>query len=202
MHRHLGPDHPVMPRREEEFEHFVRGNRASLVRFATALTAGDSHLAEDLVQAALVRVYLAKPTRIGNLQGYVRRAVVNGLIDHKRRPFFRREHSAPELPELADTAPEGGVDPQLLTALAALPVRMRAAIVLRHLEGFSIEETAAALGCSAGNVKSQTSRGLDKLRALLAPGTTSCSPYVLSTVPVTDPRASIAPKGERSCPTS
>jgi RNA polymerase sigma-70 factor (sigma-E family) len=163
----------VRAARDDEFEVFVRGNRASLVRFATTLTAGDAHLAEDLVQAALVRVYLARPSRARSLQGYVRRAVVNGLIDHERRPFFRRERPASELPERAAATSASGVDPELVAALAALPARMRAAVVLRHVEGLSVEETASALRCSTGNVKSQTSRGLDKLRDLLAPGAPS-----------------------------
>lgn len=155
---------------DDEFEAFVRGNRAWLVRFAGTLTAGDAHLAEDLVQAALVRVYLAKPSRTPDLHGYVRRAVVNGLIDHERRPFSRRERSTPELPERAAATSADRVDPELIAALAALPTRMRAAVVLRHVEGLSVEETANALGCSTGNVKSQSARGLDKLRDLLSHG--------------------------------
>jgi RNA polymerase sigma-70 factor (sigma-E family) len=160
----------VRAARDDEFEAFVRGNRAWLVRFAGTLTAGDAHLAEDLVQAALVRVYLAKPSRARTLHGYVRRAVVNGLIDHERRPFSRRERSTPQLPERAAAASADSVDPELIAALAALPARMRAAVVLRHVEGLSVEETASALGCSAGNVKSQSARGLGKLRDLLSPG--------------------------------
>lgn len=153
--------------RDNDFEAFVRAHRGSLVRFATALTAGDGYLAEDLVQAALIRVYLAMPTRTAELQAYVRKAVVNGLIDHKRRPFFRRESSSSVLPDHpVHPAPEA-VDPGLMAALALLPVRMRAAVVLRHVEDLSIEETAAAMGCSTGNVKSQTARGLDKLRELI-----------------------------------
>jgi RNA polymerase sigma-70 factor (sigma-E family) len=154
--------------RDDEFETFVRGHRSALVRFATTLTAGDAHLAEDIVQTALVRVYLARPSSKRDLNAYVRRAIVNGLIDHKRRPFMRRERSAPDLPERAITDPTDDVDRDLLAALAAIPVRMRAAVVLRHVEGLSVEETAGALGCSTGTVKSQTARGLAKLRDLLA----------------------------------
>jgi RNA polymerase sigma-70 factor (sigma-E family) len=187
----------VRAARDDEFEAFVRGNRAWLVRFAGTLTAGDAHLAEDLVQAALVRVYLARPSRTRDLRGYVRRAVVNGLIDHERRPFSRRERSAPQLPERAAAASADSVDPELIAALAALPARMRAAVVLRHVEGLSVEETAGALGCSAGNVKSQSSRGLDKLRDLLSPGgpsTATASPGIVRPSPgrhtsaTTDPR--------------
>jgi len=198
----------VRAARDEEFEAFVRGNRAWLVRFAGTLTAGDAHLAEDLVQAALVRVYLARPSRTRDLRGYVRRAVVNGLIDHERRPFSRRERSTPEPPERAAAASAGSVDPELTAALAALPARMRAAVVLRHVEGLSVGETASALGCSAGNVKSQSSRGLGKLRDLLSPGgpaAAAASAGIVGPSPgrrtsaTTDPRACGAREGERTC---
>jgi RNA polymerase sigma-70 factor (sigma-E family) len=195
----------VRAARDDEFEAFVRGNRAWLVRFAGTLTAGDAHLAEDLVQAALVRVYLAKPSRARTLHGYVRRAVVNGLIDHERRPFSRRERSTPQLPERAAAASADSVDPELIAALAALPVQMRAAVVLRHVEGLSVEETASALGCSTGNVKSQTSRGLDRLRNLLSsgdPATPTASASIAGpsqgrhTSTTTEPRTCAAREGE------
>jgi RNA polymerase sigma-70 factor (sigma-E family) len=161
----------VRPAREQEFEQFVRDHRASLLRTATTLTAGDRHLAEDLVQAALVNVYLAWPrVRTMNAPAYLRRAVVNGLIDHHRRSSTRHEVTADEVPDseqswpVATTLTPGRVQ----EALGRLPVGMRVAVVLRHVEGRSVEETADALGCSTGTAKSQTSRGLDKLRAILA----------------------------------
>ncbi len=153
---------------DDEFEEFVRTHRGSLVRFATTLTGGDDHLAEDLVQGALVRIYLAKPAHLANAYGYARRTVANALIDHARRPFVRRERARSELPDRASDPAVEDVDVELTSALSALPVRMRAAVVLRHVEGLSVEETARALRCSRGNVKSQTARGLEKLRVLLA----------------------------------
>ena len=159
---------------EHDFERYVRERRGALLAFATRLTAGDAHLAEDLVQAALVKVYLANPARLRELDPYVRRAVVNGLIDHRRRPFFRRERSTGQPPDAAaHPEPSEAIDPELMAALSALPPRMRAAVVLRHIEDLSVEETADALGCSAGNVKSQTARGLDKLRTELSSLTTN-----------------------------
>lgn len=156
--------------RDEEFEAFVRAHRGSLVRLATALAAGDAYLAEDLVQGALIRVYLAKPSRTPDLFGYVRKAVVNGLVDHKRRPFAHREQPSPAVPDHAVSPHPDDVDPELMADLASLPVRMRAAVVLRHVEGLSVEETAAALRCTAGTVKSQTAHGIGKLRGLITTG--------------------------------
>lgn len=158
--------------REDEFEAYVRRSRGSLLRSATLLTAGDTYLAEDLVQTTLVRLYLAWPrARRTNLDAYARRALVNILIDEKRRPFARREQLAEHLPDGIEPARADFPD-AVLTALAALPPGMRAVVVLRHVEGLSVEETAAAVGSSTGSVKSQTARGLDKLRAALVPSTT------------------------------
>jgi RNA polymerase sigma-70 factor (sigma-E family) len=159
----------VASSREEEFEAYVRRRRGPLLRSATLLTAGDTYLAEDLVQTTLVRLYVAWPrARRTNLDAYARRALVNNLIDEKRRPFARRERVVETMPEGVEPA-RVDVPDAVLAALAALPPGMRAAIVLRHVEGLSVEETAAALGCGTGSVKSQTARGLDKLRAELIP---------------------------------
>ena len=157
-------------KRDDEFHSYVRDKRAGLLRTATVLTSGDRHLAEDLVQTALTRLYLAWPrVRAMNVDAYARRVLVNALVDEKRRPASRRETASAEPPDrpLPDHASGGGADPDLLRALAALPSGMRAAVVLRHVEGLSVAETAHALGCTEGNVKSQTARGLDRLRDLL-----------------------------------
>lgn len=154
---------------EAEFESFVRERRGELVSTATLLAGGDAHLAEDLVQSALVRLYLAwGRARAGNPRGYARRILVNASIDHVRRPWVRRERSTDLLPDTA-AGPLAETDEAMLAALRALPPRMRAAVVLRHVEDLSVEDTADALGCSTGTVKSQTARGLDKLRQLLTP---------------------------------
>lgn len=156
--------------RDEEFQRYVRERRASLVRLATMLASGDGHLAEDLVQTALTRLYLAWPrARAASRDAYVRRIIVNALIDEKRLPVTRRESSRAHVPDRpADTAAAVTLtDPDLLDALAGLPSGMRAAVVLRHVEGLNVTDTARALRCSEGNVKSQTARGLDRLRALL-----------------------------------
>lgn len=153
---------------DEEFEQFVRRRRGHLVNTATALTAGDAFLAEDLVQGALVRLYLAwRKARPGNVEAYARRVLVNAFIDHRRRPFVRRERVSESLPDVPVPRVSATDEPHLLAALAALPPRMRAAVVLRHVEDLSVEDAAAALGCSTGTIKSQTARGIAKLRDAL-----------------------------------
>ena len=153
--------------REDEFRTYVVRSRAALVRTATLLAAGDTHLAEDLVQTALTKLYVAWPrVRLPDgPDGYARRILVNALIDERRRPFRQRETPRADVPDHAPSEPPHFQ--ALLTALAELPPGMRAAVVLRHVHDLSVADAARTLGCSEGNVKSQTARGLDQLRASL-----------------------------------
>lgn len=157
--------------RDEQFRSFVLARRAELVRTATLLTAGDAYLAEDLVQSTLTKLYVAWPAfrRSDNPGGYVHRALVNALTDERRRPWWRRERTMAELPDRASAEPDGGREAadELREALKALPPRMRAAVVFRFFHGLDVAETADALGCAQGTVKSQTARALDRLRATL-----------------------------------
>jgi RNA polymerase sigma-70 factor (sigma-E family) len=150
---------------QAEFEEFVRRSRGELLVTATTLAAGDRHLAEDLTQTALVRLYLAWGRARGTrIEAYARRVLVNCFLDHRRRPWVSRERSVETLPD-NPALDAVSLDGELVDALRELPPRMRAAVVLRHVEDRSVEEVADALGCSTGTVKSQTARGLDKLRA-------------------------------------
>jgi RNA polymerase sigma-70 factor (sigma-E family) len=155
--------------RDEEFREYVAERRGDLVRTATLLTAGDRHLAEDVVQSTLTQLYVAWPVfqRAGNQRAYVRRALVNALVDEKRRPW-RRERPTSDLPDhpTPDPGTSARVD-QLNQALSELPPRMRAALVFRYFHDLSVADTADALGCSQGTVKSQTARALDRLRNVL-----------------------------------
>lgn len=155
--------------RERAFEEFVRGQRAQLLSFATALTAGDVHLAEDLVQTTLTRVYLSwRRAHKGHPQAYARRTLLNCFLDHRRRRFVKRERVVAQPPDTeAWETGSSELDPALMKALAQLPPGMRAAVVLRHVYDLSVDEAAHVLACSAGTVKSQTARGLEKLRAQL-----------------------------------
>jgi RNA polymerase sigma-70 factor (sigma-E family) len=166
--------------RDEEFSAFVRARRSELLRSACLLTAGDPHLAEDLVQTALAKLYVAWPRvrRDGRAGHYAWRILANAHIDEVRRPRWARERpvaAPPDWPDPADppggTAleafPDGIDGTAVRAALAALPARMRAAVVLRHWADFSTQETARILGCTEGTVKSQTAKGLARLRDLL-----------------------------------
>ena len=158
--------------RDAAFSDFVVARRGDLLRSATLLAAGDRHLAEDLVQLSLTRLYVSwHRLRAPEARyAYARRALVNALIDETRRPWRRREHSRAELPDVPEpwTGPDGDERlARLRPALAELPPRMRAAVVFRHLHEMSVAETADVLNCSPGTVKSQTSRGLDHLRRAL-----------------------------------
>jgi len=164
----------VKNERDEQFHSFVLSHRAGLVRTATLLTAGDGHLAEDLVQSTLTKLYVAWPAfrRADNPEGYLRRTLVNAFTDEKRRWWRRHERTVAVLPDrMPDAAPAGiddGDGDGLRTALRELPPRMRAALVFRYFYDLDVADTADALGCSEGTVKSQTARALDRLRDVLA----------------------------------
>ncbi|WP_306206426.1 SigE family RNA polymerase sigma factor [Actinoplanes sp. RD1] len=154
--------------RDAQFHDFVAERRGQMLYTARLLTAGDAHLAEDLVQTALTKLYISWSAfrRADNPDGYVRRTLVNALMDERKRAgrFGRPVADIPE--RAAGTAPDDG-DPELSRALRALPPRMRAAVVFRFVHELDVAQTAEALGCSTGTVKSQTARALDKLRATL-----------------------------------
>jgi RNA polymerase sigma-70 factor (sigma-E family) len=156
--------------REMEFREFVNARWTSLVATAYLVTA-DRGLAEDCVQEALARVHRRWRSlrEEGEPVAYARRATLNAALSWRRR---RRIAEVP-LDVAADPAapedPVSAVDPQLVAALRSLPPRMRAVVVLRFLEDRSEAETARALGCSVGTVKSASSRGIARLRAALEP---------------------------------
>ena len=159
-----------MSRPEEEYREFVGSRAASLHRTAYLL-CGDWHLADDLVQEPLAKAFRhwKRVQRADNPDAYVRRILVN---EYNRRWQTPRE--VPLRPEEGDHG-EVASDPadavamraDLLEALLELPPRQRATVVLRYLDGLSERETAAALGCSEGTVKSQTSRALTTLNRFL-----------------------------------
>jgi RNA polymerase sigma-70 factor (sigma-E family) len=150
----------------DEFHDFVAARRSTLLRAAMLLTA-DRADAEDLLQAALTKTYLAWG-RINDrsaLDGYVRRTMVNINISWWRRRKLE-EYPTDELPDtpVADHTRRSELRDGLDRILDRLPPRQRAAVVLRYYEDLSETEIAEALGVSVGTVKSTVSRAMAKLR--------------------------------------
>jgi RNA polymerase sigma-70 factor (sigma-E family) len=153
---------------DEAFAEFVERWSPALLRVAFLLT-GDRWSAEDLLQTALLKTSRRWHTIADHEAAYpyVRRVLVTTSASWRRRrrvPEVLIE-SVPASQQPSGGAPAPG---RAVAALETLPPRMRAVVVLRFYEDLSEAETAAALGCSIGSVKSQASRGLARLRALLA----------------------------------
>jgi len=160
-----------MSGRDEEFGEFMR-NRASLLHQSAYLLCGDWHLAHDLVQDTLVKAYQHWPRvrQADSPDAYVRRILLNEVRGRWRRR--ERAMSVSRFPEGREPVAPDATDEiarraGLLEALLVLPLRQRATIILRYLEGMSERETAAVLGCSEGTVKSQAARALGTLRNFL-----------------------------------
>jgi RNA polymerase sigma-70 factor (sigma-E family) len=153
----------------EGFREFVHGRGPALTRTAYLLT-GDRAAAEDLVQSALVKTAARWRSVVdhGNPEAYVRRVMMNDHVSWWRR-WGRREAPAPDLSERSygDESDAAARRLDLASALARLPARQRAAVVLRFYEDRSVSETAAILNCSVGTVKSQTADALASLRRLV-----------------------------------
>ncbi|MEV4758106.1 SigE family RNA polymerase sigma factor [Micromonospora sp. NPDC049559] len=153
---------------DEEYVAYVSAALSRLRRSAYLL-CGDAHRADDIVQATLVTVYLkwARIRKVGNIDGYVHRILVRRYLDEARRSWAKVLLSwrTPELP--SPPGPDVEEADAVRTALAQLSPGQRSVLVLRFFCDLSVQETAATLGCSTGNVKSQTSRGLATMRRLL-----------------------------------
>ena len=154
-----------------EFDEFVRARTRALLRSAYLLT-GDQHLAEDLVQDALVRAHRSWRNlhRSGNAEAYTRKIMYHLQLSRWRRRRVA-EMSWGELPAssgtgVADHAPGTALRVSLQRALLQLAPRQRAVIVLRFFEDRTEAETADLLGCSVGTVKSQAFAALARLRVL------------------------------------
>jgi len=151
---------------EPDFEAFAAARWSHLVRIAYLLT-GDHHEAEDLVQLTLAKAFpgWAAISRLDEPDAYIHRALINNNRSRYRRRRVRQLLTS-RLPEPMQQ--DGGQTVEqrslLLQALAGLPPRQRAVVVLRYWEDLSERQVAEVLGCSPGNVKSQANRGLRKLR--------------------------------------
>jgi RNA polymerase sigma-70 factor (sigma-E family) len=152
--------------RDAAFTAFVEQATPSLLRTAWLLT-GEHHVAHDLVQAALVRTYVAWPrVRPETALAYARRILVNERTDRWRR--HGAELAVASLPETG-ASPGGATEDRDLVVrlLATLPEQQRRVVVLRYYTDLSEQATADALNISVGSVKSAASRGLATLRTQL-----------------------------------
>lgn len=154
---------------QRDFVEYVEARQQALVRFAYLLTS-DHHTAEDLVQTALAKTYLTwdRLRERGAIDAYVRRIIVNENTSMWRRAWKRNERSTDLLPDGGHTDRDGTDHDAMWRIIQTLPTKQRAAVVLRYYEDLSEADTAAVLGCSIGNVKSQTSRGIAAMRAAVS----------------------------------
>jgi RNA polymerase sigma-70 factor (sigma-E family) len=158
---------------DEDFAAFARERQQQLYRTAYLL-CGNRDRAQDLVQSTLVSLLKSwhRVRDADNPDGYVHTALVRTFLSERRK--LRREaeiHTLANSRATPDRTPSHDASTELrltiLQALRQLPPKPRAMVILRYWEDLTIEQTAAALGCSEGNVKSQCSRSLEKLRTLL-----------------------------------
>jgi RNA polymerase sigma-70 factor (sigma-E family) len=157
-------------RGDSEFRDFVSARSPEFLRLAWMLT-GDAGKAEDLLQASLARLWPRWPKILegGAPDGYLRAVMINLATAWGRRRwnFEVPTESLPEQAVAIDMTSVADEREALQRVLSGLPRRQRAVVVLRYYEGLSEREVAEILGCSLGTVKSQASRGLDKLRDAL-----------------------------------
>ncbi|EON24665.1 MULTISPECIES: SigE family RNA polymerase sigma factor [Nocardioides] len=156
---------------DDSFVEFVAAHRARLFRTAYLLV-GDAHRAEDIVQTALTKLYVAwsRVASVDNVEAYARRAVINAHLSEHRRPWRRERLVLDDIEPPAVHDPDPGEGDALWTALRGLPIGQRRIVLLRHYWGLSVAETAADLGIGEGTVKRQTWTALNSLRSVL--GTT------------------------------
>jgi len=156
--------------RDQEFAEYVSARLSTLRRLAYLLCQ-DRDRTDDLVQAAITRLYVhwGRARAVEHLDAYTRTVLVRVYLNERRSTWATRVDLSRELPDTA-AAPEDQDDAlDLRVALATLPPRQRATLVLRFYCDLSVEQTATHLGCSTGTVKSQTAKGLQALRGRLGP---------------------------------
>ncbi|MET9604026.1 SigE family RNA polymerase sigma factor [Streptomyces sp. NPDC006512] len=158
--------------RRDGFREFAAGRSGHLYRSACLLASGDTHLAEDLVQETLGRMYLlwGRISRIDNPAAYAQTVLVRAFLTHQRRRSAG-ERPLGEFPEPGGHQAAGAGDPllrlTLLEALGRLAPKDRAVLVLRYWEDRSVEETADAMSVSSAAVRTRSSRALARLREQL-----------------------------------
>lgn len=161
-------DREVAKRRE--FTEYFHAKR-DLIRRTAYLLCGDWHLADDLAQITFVRLAAAwdRVREPAALDAFTRTCLIRVYLSESRRRWRRRESVAASPPDARVGDHSERIDARvgIIAAMKTLPPRQRATLVCRFYQGLDVAQTAEALGCSSGTVKSQTARALATLRGLL-----------------------------------
>jgi RNA polymerase sigma-70 factor (sigma-E family) len=157
-------------RRDAEFTEYVQA-RLTWLRRVAYLLCQDWQRSDDLVQGAITKLYVhwGKAKAAEHIDAYARVVLVRHFLSEQRGGWARRVSLPGDLPEPPPRTPDLEAALDVRQALAALPDRQRATLVLRFYCDMSVEQAATALGCSSGTVKSQTAKGLAALRRALGP---------------------------------
>jgi RNA polymerase sigma-70 factor (sigma-E family) len=164
----------VTSSRDEDFAEYASARMPALRRLAMLL-CHDWHSADDLVQAAITKLYLSwsRANAADGIDSYVRTILIREFLHEQRKGWARRVTLADELPDRAAYQPDREATLDVQAALATLPPRQRAVLVLRYHCDLNVDQSAQVLGCSVGTVKSQTFKAMAALRRTLGvPGQT------------------------------
>jgi RNA polymerase sigma-70 factor (sigma-E family) len=168
---------------DAEFAEYVGARLPSLRRLALLL-CHDWHRADDLVQASITKLYVHwhRARKATSVDAYVRTIIVREFLHERRSAWTRRVTLGSQVPDepAADLDADAAID--LRAAMASLPARQRAVLVLRYYCDLDVEHSADVLGCSSGTVKSQTARALASLRRQLE-AATGVQPRRAATIP-------------------
>ena len=157
--------------RDAEYTEYVAARLSSLRRLAAVL-CGDWQRADDLVQATLTKLYVhwGRVREASHADAYARAVLVREFIHERRSTWVKRVRLSGGVTEAPAAAVDHDAVLDVRAAVAALPARQRATLVLRFYCDLNVEQCAAVLGCSPGTVKSQTARALEAVRRALGPG--------------------------------
>lgn len=152
----------------DDYTEYVRA-RMNELRRAAYLLCGDWDRGDDVVQKVLTDLYAcwSRASKVENLDGYVRTMLFRRFLDERRLGWWRRVRLSDTPVETPVRESDTAARIDVRAALALVPPRQRAVLILRYFHDQSVEQTAATLRCSPGTVKSQTARGLAALRRLL-----------------------------------
>jgi len=196
----------VSAHRDEDFTAYVQARLAWLRRVGYLLCQ-DWQQADDLVQTAITTLYVQwrRARTMENVDGYARTILVHAFLNERRGGWARRVMLTGQLPDAPGPVPDADDAMDVRGALAGLPPRQRATLVLRFYCDLNVDQAARVLGCSAGTVKSQTAKALAGLRRALDPGGASAcgeapaaARDVNAPVSKTMPPTGTGPSGPRS----